>query len=223
MSNDCTSLDKLLSGHVTSLKRLLFAKLLRTLSLPDLVAVVDAVAFINEAVPNLIPISDANMMSFLGELIKMICIADGEISDKNFGSVVLIDKNGWAVDSDGEPIAGNKPLVQPSSIFQRHTITLEDDNIGARIVVPEGLNLGVQLRVSTLFLFRAVVRLDEFFEAGVQTQMGNLRPHIVALLFRSLISEPPPAVLTSTSALKQALMTISDPARAALWPTGAAS
>jgi len=205
VSNDCTSLDKLLSGHVTSLKRLLFAKLLRTLSLPDLVAVVDAVAFINEAVPNLIPISDANMMSFLGELIKMICIADGEISDKNFGSVVLIDKNGWAVDSDGEPISGNKPLVQPSSIFQRHTITLEDDNIGARIVVPEGLNLGVQLRVSTLFLFRAVVRLDEFFEAGVQTQMGNLRPHIVALLFRSLISEPPPAVLTSTSALKQAL------------------
>lgn len=205
MSNDCNSLDKLLSGHVTSLKRLLFAKLLRTLSLPDLVAVVDAVAFINEAVPNLIPISDANMMSFLGELIKMICIADGEISDEKFGSVVLIDKNGWAVDCDGKPISDNKPLVQPSSIFHRHTITLRDDDIGARIVVPEGLNLGVQLRVSTLFLFRAVVRLDEFFEAGIQSQMGNLRPHIVALLFRSLISELPPAVLTSTSALKQAL------------------
>lgn len=155
MSNDCTSLDELLSDHVTSLKRLLFARLLRTLSLPDIVAVVDAVAFINEAVPNLIPISDANMMSFLGELIKMICIADGEISDKSFGSVVLIDKDGYAVDSDGEPISDNKPLVQPSSIFQRHTITLEDDCIGARIVVPEGLNLGVQLRVSTLFLFRA--------------------------------------------------------------------
>ena len=205
MSNDCTSLDELLSDHVTSLKRLLFAKLLRTLSLPDIVAVVDAVAFINEAVPNLIPISDANMMSFLGELIKMICIADGEISDKSFGSVVLIDKDGYAVDSDGEPISDNKPLVQPSSIFQRHTITLEDDCIGARIVVPEGLNLGVQLRVSTLFLFRALVRLDEFFEAEVQSQLGNLRPHIVASLFRSLISEPPSAVLTSTSALKLAL------------------
>lgn len=210
MSNDCTSLDKILSGHVNSLKRLLFAKLLRTLSLPDLVAVVDAVAFINEAAPNLIPISDVNMISFLGELIKMICIADGELSDEKFGSVVSIDKDGWAVDSNGKPISDNKSLLQPSSIFQRHTITLRDDNIGARIVVPEGLNLGVQLRVSTLFLFRAVVRLDEFFEAEVQTQMGNLRPHIVALLFRSLISEPPQAVRTSTSALKQALRLAED-------------
>lgn len=210
MSNDCTSLDKLLSGHVNSLKRLLFAKLLRTLSLPDLVAVVDAVAFINEAAPNLIPISDVNMISFLGELIKMICIADGELSDEKFGSVVSIDKDGWAVDSNGKPISDNKPLLQPSSIFQRHTITLRDDNIGARIVVPEGLSLGVQLRVSTLYLFRAVVRLDEFYEAEVQTQMGNLRPHIVALLFRSLISEPPQAVRTSTSALKQALRLAED-------------
>ena len=202
VSNDYKSLGQLLSDHIISLKRLLFAKLLRTLSLPDLVAVVDAVAFINEAVPNLIPIDDANMISILGELIKMVSVADGEISDKNFGSVVLIDKNGWAVDSEGEPISDRKPLVQPSSIFQRHAIILEDDGIGARIVVPEGLSLGVHLRVSTLYLFRAIVRLDDFIEAENQSQMGNLRPHIVSLLFRSLTSEPPLAVETSTSALK---------------------
>lgn len=205
MSNDFAALGSLLSDHVASLKRLLFAKLLRTYSLPDLVAVVDAVAFINEAAPKLIPISDSNMISFVGELMKMTCIADGEISDKGFTSVVLIDKNGYAVNSDGESIGGNKSLVQPSSIFMRQTITLEDKLVGARVVVPAALNLGVQLRVSTLLLFRAVVRLDEFFDAEVQSQLGNLRPHIVALLFRSLVSDPPAAVLTSTSALKEAL------------------
>ena len=40
--------------------------------------------------------------------------------------------------------------------------------------------LGVQLRVSTLLLFRGLIRgfPDEFFDADPQSKIGNIRPHV---------------------------------------------
>ena len=138
----------------------------------------------------------------------MVSIADGEISDAGFSSVVLIDKNGYAVNGTAESTNKKKSSVRASSIFYSSGFTLEDNSFGGRILVPAELPLGIQLRVSTLLLFRALIRgfPDEFFDADAQTQVGNIRPHVVSLLFRSLISEPTEAVSASSSALHDALL-----------------
>ena len=207
ITRDSDTTDQLLADHVSSLKRLLFPKLLRTLPLPNQVAAVDTIAFILHQAPKLIPITDQNLLAFLSELLKMISLADGEFSDTSFGSVVLIDKNGFAVNNGGETISPMKTTVQPSSLFLRRAIIAEDDSFGGCIQVPAELPLGVQLRVSTLLLFRGLIRgfANEFYDAESQSKIGNIRPHVVALLFRSLISEPPEAVTSSASALHTAL------------------
>jgi len=208
ITRDSASIDALLSNHGNSLKRLLFPKLLRTLPLPNQCAAVDACAFILDRAPKLIPIADQDLLSFLSELLKMISIADGEFSDTSFGSVVLIDKNGFAVNNGGESTSQSRSTVQASSVFLRKSMILEDKSFGGKVIVPAELPLGVQLRVSTLLLFRGLIRgfSDEFYDADPQSKIGNIRPHVVALLFRSLISEPAEAVSASASALHNALI-----------------
>lgn len=173
-------MNTFLSRHTSSLKRLLFPKLLRTLPLPNQCAVVDACAFILDRAPQLIPITDQHLLAFLAELLKMISIADGEFADPSFGSVVLIDKNGVAPNKGGESTSQNRPAMHASSIFLRKGSVIEDSSFGGRIQVPEELPLGVQLRVSTLLLFRGLIRgfPDEFFDADPQSKIGNIRPHV---------------------------------------------
>lgn len=180
ITRDKTSIDTLLSPHLSSLKRLVFPKLLRTLPLPNQCAAVDACAFLLDKAPKLIPITDQNLLAFLAELLKMISIADGEFSDPSFGSVVLVDKNGVAANKSGEFSSQNGPTMHASSVFLRKSIIVEDSSFGGRIQVPKELPYGVQLRVSTLLLFRGLIRgfADEFFDADPQSKIGNIRPHV---------------------------------------------
>jgi hypothetical protein len=180
ITRDSASIDELLLNNVNSLKRLIFPKLLRTLPLPNMCAAVDACAYILDKAPKLIPIEDQNLLAFLSELLKMISIADGEFSDPSFGSVVLIDKNGFAVNNCGESTSQNMPGTHASSIFLRKAMILEDGSFDGRILIPQELPLGIQLRVSTLLLFRALIRgfADEFYDADPQSKIGNIRPHV---------------------------------------------
>ena len=180
ISRDSASMNSLLADHVNSLKRLIFPKLLRTLPLPNQCAAVDACAFILDRAPKLVPIGDPNLLAFLSELLKMISIADGEFSDPGFGSVVLINKHGYAVNDGGEPMGHSNTRIQTSSVFLRRTIVLEDKSFGGRVQVPAELPLGVQLRVSTLLLFRGLIRgfPDQFYDADSQSKIGNIRPHV---------------------------------------------
>ena len=117
----------------------------------------------------------------------MISIADGEFSDTSFGSVVLIDKHGFGVNNGGEVTSQKRPTIRASSIFLRESIVLDDDSFGGRIQVPAELPLGVQLRVSTLLLFRGLIRgsSDEFYDADPQSKIGNIRPHVRSVLLIS--------------------------------------
>jgi len=159
----------LLTPHVDSLKRLLFPKLLRTLPLPHQVAVVDALAFILEAATGLIPIDDRNLLAFISELLKMMSIADGEFDDPSFGSVALVNKDGWATNNDGtsEPSGCKHSNFRPSSVLLRRASTIEDNTFKGKVVVPAELTMGVQLRVSALLLFRGFIRgsPDQFYDA----------------------------------------------------------
>ena len=64
------------------------------------------------------------------------------------------------------------------------------------------------MRVATVYLFRSLIRQfpDQFFDAEPSSQVGNLRPHVVSLLFRSLTAEPPEVVDAAESALHDALL-----------------
>ena len=73
--------------------------------------------------------------------------------------------------------------------------------------MPEELPTGIQLRVSSILLLHSVIRAHPgpFFEAESSTPIGNIRPHIISLLFRSLVSKPTKAVITAHGALKDVL------------------
>ena len=182
ITRDSASIDALLANHTSTLKRLLFPKVLRVLPLPNQCAVIDACAFILTRAPKLFSIADKSLLGLLSELLKMLSIADGVLSDPSFGSVVLIDKNGYAVNSDGAP-SHHRSTVQPSSLFLRKSIVIGDESFGGRIQVPAEIPLGIQLRVSTLLLFKGLIRgfSDEFYVADSKSTIGNIRPHVSAL------------------------------------------
>ena len=168
--------DDLLKDHMSSIKRVLFARSLRLLPLPEQVGVFDALAFLIHQFPSLIPISDQHLLAFLSEFLKMSSIADGEMSDSNMIGYV-VDKNGFVVSAqDKESIVAS---VQPgninSSVFLRRECLLRSPVNGSYIVIPGELTNGVQLRVSGLRLFRAVItqHSDAFFDADQATPIGK--------------------------------------------------
>ena len=131
--------------------------------------------------------------------------SDGDISD-TFTSVVLIDKHGFAVNTElpSQPHHG----MHTSSVFLNKSFKLQSDSFGGCVIVPGELPLGVQFRVASIYLFRSLIRRfpDHFFDAEPKTQIGNLRPHVVSLLFRSLTAQPPEVVAAGESALHDALL-----------------
>lgn len=74
-------------------------------------------------------------------------------------------------------------------------------------MLPKELPVGVQLRVSAIRLLHSLIwsYSNPFFDAEVSTPVGNIRPHVISLLFRSLASSPPTAVEFAHSALKDVL------------------
>jgi hypothetical protein len=161
---------------MSSIKRVLFARSLRLLPLPEQVGVFDALAFLIHQFPSLIPISDQHLLAFLSEFLKMSSIADGEMSDSNMIGYV-VDKNGFVVSAqDKESIVAS---VQPgninSSVFLRRECLLRSPVNGSYIVIPGELTNGVQLRVSGLHLFRAVItqHSDAFFDADQAAPIGK--------------------------------------------------
>eukprot|EP00978_Attheya_sp_CCMP212_P003131 scaffold6440_cov50-Attheya_sp.AAC.1 len=204
------ALEMVLKKYLSVIKKMIFSKPLRSLPLPEQVGVVEALTFIINGAPNLFTLSDQYLVAFLFELIQAFAIADGEMKDSN-PSGVFVDKNGL-VASVNEPqrpstgISKYSSLTHASKIFLRRECVVYGPH-GTRIVVPEELPYGIQLRVSALVLFRVVIRRHTslFFDALPSTQIGNIRPHVISLFFRSLISNPPQAVSAAYSALRDVM------------------
>lgn len=125
-------------------------------------------------------------------------------------SVVLINKDGFVSpqESSSSRDQGAQHKVHSSSLFLRRSFNLQSESFKARIVVAAEVPLGVQLRVASIYLFRNIIRQSttNFFDAETRSQVGNIRPHIVSLLFRSLTSESEEVVAAAESALSDALV-----------------
>lgn len=170
-------LDKLLSGHMAAIKRLLFARSLRLLPLSEQVGVFDALAFLIQEAPSLLPLSDQHLLAFLSEFLKMSSVGDGDMKDLNMSGYV-VDKNGFvasAEDRESQPSPMSQLSAHTCAIFLRRECAAKSPVEGWLVVIPEELPNGVQLRVSGLRLFRAVIRkhVDEFFDADSATPVGT--------------------------------------------------
>ena len=169
----------------------------------------EALSVLVDQVPDLIQLEDQHLLAFLSELLKMASVADGEMTDTNLiGSVV--DRNGYVLPAQGHPITNNdmqevEPTLRPSSLFLRRDCVLVTNSI--KLLVGEELPCGIQLRVSSIQLFRSIIRghPDTFFDAESSTPVGNIRPHVISLLFRSLVSQPIQAVTAAHDALRDVL------------------
>ena len=193
------------------IKRLLFTRSLRLLPLPEQIGVIEALSFVVDCIPGLISISDQQLVGFLSEFLKMGSIVDGEMTDSSI-IAQFADKNGYTTSTQGgvsasAPLQPNILLPQASSIFLRQECVARSGNKGIYFIIPEELPNGIQLRVSALRMFRALIRrhADDFFDAEPSTPVGNIRPHVISLLFRSLVSSPTQAVTAAYEALVDVL------------------
>lgn len=195
LSSSSPVLTSLLQPHETILKRCLFSRSLRILPLPDQVGIVETLAFLISFAPDVLPLSDQHLLAFLGELLKMLSIADGAMNgDKTVDVGVAVNKNGYVynrdsvhANADGEEAAlTHSAKRHASSIFMREAMVLpgRNGNVGD-IAVPSELPLGVQLRVTSLALFRAVVKnhTSAFFEADKSTPIGEFLSIYIYMLY----------------------------------------
>ena len=158
--------------------------------------------------PSFLSIKDQHFLSFLSELLKMCSVADGEMQDSS--SLESPNKNGYTRGEGGE-VDDGFPTHCSALFFRREAVVDVDE---ARITIPEELPVGVQLRTSAITLLHSVVyaNSDPFFTAESVTALGNIRPHIISLLFRSLASTPRPCVVAAYRALRDVLSLSLSPA-----------
>lgn len=204
--NGCC-MEDLLGKSVTFFRKALFSRSLRTLPLKEQVGATQALAFIIDSAPSLFPLIDQDILALLSELLKMTAIADGVMTAKEGENFPLVDKDGF-VSSAQTAETKKQTSKHSSSMFFADSFTLlPSETGGMHINVPPDLPDGVQLRVTALMLFRAVIRrhTDLFFDAPSSDAVGNIRPHVISLFFRSLVSEPVQVVAASHLALKDVL------------------
>ena len=193
----------------SSLRKLVFSRSLRILPLPQQVGAVEALVVIANEFPSFLPIKDQHFLSFLSELLKMCSVADGEMQDSN--SLESPNKNGYIRTAEKGELEDMFPTHCSALFFRREAIV----DIGESLIaIPEELPVGVQLRTSAITLLHSVVfaNADPFFTAESTTALGNIRPHIVSLLFRSLASTPRQSVVAAHKALRDVLSLSLSPA-----------
>lgn len=158
-------------NHIAILRRVMFSRSLKLMSLPQQVGAIEGLAIIIKEVPSLLPLSDQHLLAFLSELLKMSSVADGEMTDKSLENAV-VDKNGFIFGSGGVNIDQN-PSHASSLFYRRECVVIAN---GTKLVIPEELPMGVQLRVSSISLLHAVIRVytDPFFDAAGTTPIGTL-------------------------------------------------
>jgi len=209
VSEKTNFLSELLIKRTSSIKRLIFARSLRNIPLSDQVATIETFAYIVNKAPTLVPISDNIVIIFLSELLKMMTVADGEMESESISNAVIINKDGYSPvpERTDSTIGKSSYLSHATGIYLRDECIMDGEYLCGRILVPAELPLGIQFRVSSLILFRSTINAhtNAFFNADTNTSIGNILPHIVSLLFRSLTSRPEPAVIAAHAALRDVL------------------
>jgi transformation/transcription domain-associated protein len=172
------SASSVLSAHLSLVRRILFSRSLRLLPLPQQVGVVEGLSVLISQfpgiLPSILPFSDTHVLAFLSELLKMLSVADGEMSDRNLEEFV-VDRDGYA-GAKTDSITSQYP-THSSSLFFRRECVIEVDRPRMKVAIPGEVPVGVQLRVSAIVLYHSVVRAysDPFFDAETSSPIGTYR------------------------------------------------
>lgn len=150
------------SKNLSLIRRVLFSRALRLLHLPQQVGVVEGLAVFIKQQPGIMPLSDQHLLAFLSELLKMLSVADGEMSDNALKNHA-VNKDGYTT-TETERDPSTFPTHSSSLFFRRECIV---EVQGIRFLIPEELPAGVQLRVSTIVLLHSVIlgHSERFFDA----------------------------------------------------------
>ena len=133
----------------------------------------ETLAVLVDQIPTLIPLDDQHLLAFLSELLKMASVADGEMSDSSLLGAV-VDRNGFVVATpEQRGVETIDPEFRASSLFLLRDCVIELRK--GKVVIQQELPPGVQLRVSSIELLRAVIRghPDNFFDAESSTPVGK--------------------------------------------------
>lgn len=181
-SSSSKEAESFVATQMTLVRKVLFSRSLRLLPLSHQVGVVEGLAAIVKHFPNLLPLSDQPLITFLSELLKMASVADGEMTDAALSDIV-VDRNGF-ISSPAEDSLDCQP-THSSSLFFRRTCAVQVD--GATVLIPDELPAAVQLRVSAIVLLHGVIRghTDPFFDADSSAPVGKS-----AFLLRCLSERP---------------------------------
>lgn len=171
--------QEFVADHLSFITRVLFSRSLRLMPLPHQAGIVDGLAVVIKELPNLIPLSDQHLLAFLSELLKMSSVADGEMTDNTLTNCV-VDKNGY-VGSSSDLNMDFHPS-HASALFNRRECMTRFH--GVWLNIPGECPVGVELRVSSIRLFHAAIRVytDAFFDAETSTPIGtslSLAHHVV--------------------------------------------
>jgi hypothetical protein len=134
------------------------------------VGVVEGLEALLRLLPDTYSLSDKNLLSFISEVLKMMSVADGEMSDSSLKDF-SVDRNGYTVPyPEGDSLCP----THASGLFLRRECLFEMAD--ALVVVPEELPVGVQLRVSGIKLLHTMIRANSepFFDAEVSTPIGKI-------------------------------------------------
>lgn len=174
-SNSC-NMQSLISAHGSIIKRNIFSKSLRNLQLLDQIAIIETFAYIIKHAPETVPLTDNHVLVFLSESLKMMSVADGEMTSESISNSVIINKDGYSprIVRNACMISKFSTLTHATGIFLHEAFDLVYSN-GYRFRVEAELPIGVQLRVSSLHLFHEVLKKhsDAFLEAESSSSIGK--------------------------------------------------
>ena len=163
----------LVEKNMSYIRRILFSRALRLLPLSAQVGIVEGLSCLLKSFPASFSLSDdQHLMSFLSELLKLASVADGEMTDKALVDCV-VDKNGYSISNGKVDARCPTHPSHASAVFLRRGCVFTI--AGMRLVCPEELPAGVQLRVAGITLLHSVIKTysDTFFDAEAATPIGK--------------------------------------------------
>jgi transformation/transcription domain-associated protein len=164
--------DILSKDDISLIRRVLFSRSLRLLPLPQQVGIIEALTAVIVKFPNAIPLTDQHLLSCLSELLKLLSVADGDMTDVNLENHV-VNKDGYVQILSGSGANNVDHPTHATSLFFRRDCVVGIKNF--RVLLPGELPVGVQLRVSSIKLFGCVIKThtDAFFNAEPATPIGE--------------------------------------------------
>lgn len=162
--------EEFVRDRIDLIRRVLFSRTLRLLPLSHQVGTVEGLATVVKLFPNLLPLVDQHVLTFLSELLKMASVADREMSDEKLREMV-VDKDGFV---PLETVNDRAQYTRHSStLFYRRECVLLCNNM--RVVIQPELSVGIQFRVSTIVLLHSIIKnnSDLFFDADSTTPIGT--------------------------------------------------